>query len=164
MLLDVLDQDEIFRDELKNHLAINSLYSFPSKALKVQTEIYICRDENFQIFQCRHGCLVFYTHMVYVIVVWYIILCLFQAKSKAPKTEAHIANLQFLHSYLTYIRLTKTVERNLLMVDSLKKNFPAVMLQSNLSETSQSVAGSSSKKVTKPEDLVRIYDIILQVR
>ena len=168
MLLDVLDQDEIFKGKLKNHLAINSIYSFPSKALKVQTEIYICRDENFQIFQCRHGCLVAYGicnyHMVYVIVVWYIILCLFQAKSKAPKTEAHKANVQFLHSYLTYIRLTKTVERNLLMVDSLKKNFPVVMLQSNLSETSQTTAGSSSKKVTKPEDLVRIYDIILQVR
>ena len=75
-----------------------------------------------------------------------------------------MATLQFLHSYLTYIRLTKTVERNLLMVDSLKSNFPTVLLQSNYSESSQSAAGSSSKKITKPEDLVRIYDIILQVQ
>ena len=101
--------------------------------------------------------------------VFFLVFChnrriFFQGKSKVPKTEAHTANLQFLHSYLTYIRLTKTVERNLLMVDSLKGNFPAIMLQSNFSETSQSTAGSSSKKITKPEDLVRIYDIILQVR
>lgn len=86
-----------------------------------------------------------------------------QGKSKAPKTEAHLANLEFLHSYLVYIRLTKTVERNLLMVDSLKSNFPRVLLQSNYGEGSQSGTGSSSKKITKPEDLVRIYDIILQV-
>ena len=50
------------------------------------------------------------------------------------------------------------------MVDSLKSNFPTVLLQSNYSESSQSAAGSSSKKITKPEDLVRIYDIILQVQ
>ncbi|XP_028395566.1 signal recognition particle subunit SRP68-like [Dendronephthya gigantea] len=85
-----------------------------------------------------------------------------QGKSKAPKTEAHLANLEFLHSYLVYIRLTKTVERNLLMVDSLKSNFPRVLLQSNYTDGSQSGTGSSSKKITKPEDLVRIYDIILQ--
>ena len=50
------------------------------------------------------------------------------------------------------------------MVDSLKNNFPAVLLQSNYSESSQGSAGTSSKKITKPEDLVRIYDIMLQVR
>lgn len=83
-----------------------------------------------------------------------------QGKSKVPKTEAHLASLQFLHSYLTYIRLTKTIERNLLMVESLKSNFPLVLLQSSRSDASQT--GTSSKKVTKPEDLVRIYDIILQ--
>jgi hypothetical protein len=49
------------------------------------------------------------------------------------------------------------------MVDSLKSNFPKMLLQSNYSESSQSTTGGSSKRITKPEDLIRIYDIILQV-
>lgn len=76
---------------------------------------------------------------------------------RSQKTESQIANLQFLYTYISHIRLTKTIERNLLMAESMKTNLP-----SRLQERGD-VDNSQSKKITKPEDLVRIYDIILQV-
>ena len=67
-----------------------------------------------------------------------------------------MANVQFLHTYISHIRLSKTIERNLLMAESMKAN-----LSSRLQETGD--AEATQGKATKPEDLVRIYDIILQV-
>lgn len=82
-------------------------------------------------------------------------------KTRSQKTETQIGNMQFLHIYITYIRLSKTVERNLLMAESMKSNLPAVLQNSVEEVTAES--GSAAKKISKPEDLVRIYDIILQV-
>lgn len=58
------------------------------------------------------------------------------------------SNLILLFSYLTWTRITKTIERNLLMLDSYKASL-------NKEETKGS-------KNTKPQDIVRLYDIILQ--
>lgn len=81
-------------------------------------------------------------------------------KMRSQKTEAQIGNMQFLHIYITYIRLSKTVERNLLMAESMKSSLPA-NLQNSVDEVPAEAA--PGKKIAKPEDLVRIYDIILQV-
>ena len=82
-------------------------------------------------------------------------------KIRSHKTETQIGNMQFLHVYISYIRLSKTVERNLLMAESMKRNLPPV-LQTSVGEVTVE-SGPSSRKISKPEDLVRIYDIILQV-
>ncbi|GFY53081.1 signal recognition particle subunit SRP68 [Trichonephila inaurata madagascariensis] len=66
------------------------------------------------------------------------------------RSEAAHSSLIFLQSYLTYIRLSKTVERNLLFIESLKENM-----------NSPEVA-VDGKKITKPQDLVRPYEIIIQ--
>lgn len=60
-------------------------------------------------------------------------------------------SLSYLHSYLIYIRLSKTIERNLLLIKSLKKN-----LEQNLDNN------SDGKKSVKPQDLIRPYEIIIQ--
>ncbi|KFM65959.1 Signal recognition particle protein, partial [Stegodyphus mimosarum] len=67
------------------------------------------------------------------------------------RSEAVHSSLAYLHSYLTYIRLSKTVERNLLFIESLRQNMG--------SSLDLSLDG---KKVTKPQDLVRPYEIIIQ--
>jgi signal recognition particle subunit SRP68 len=61
-----------------------------------------------------------------------------------------LSNQHYLHSYLMYIRLSKTVERNLLMIDKLKQYLPGKPVP-------------EGHKITKPQDLVRLYDIIIQV-
>ena len=78
---------------------------------------------------------------------------------RSQKSEAQTGNMQFLHNYVSYIRLSKTVERNLLMAESMKSNLPAI-LQNSVEE----MPVETGRRSSKPEDLVRIYDIILQVR
>lgn len=80
-------------------------------------------------------------------------------KTRSQKTEAQIGNMQFLHVYITFIRLSKTVERNLLMAESMKISLPT-NLQNSVEDVPAEIG--SGKKIAKPEDLVRIYDIILQ--
>jgi hypothetical protein len=53
-----------------------------------------------------------------------------------------------LFFYLTFLRLNKTVERNLLMVSTFEKNLGKA---------------DENMKITKPQDIVRLYDIIIQV-
>ncbi|KAG8190077.1 hypothetical protein JTE90_023049 [Oedothorax gibbosus] len=76
-----------------------------------------------------------------------------EMKDQAAKgrSEAVQSSLAFLQSYLTYIRLSKTVERNLLFIESLKNNMGG-----------SSEAAADGKRVTKPQDLVRPYEIIIQ--
>lgn len=59
--------------------------------------------------------------------------------------DGQISSLQHLYSYVTYIRLTKTVERNLLLVDSLRRHL-----------------NQEGKKGSKPQDLIRMYESIIQ--
>ena len=85
-------------------------------------------------------------------------------KQRSQKGEGQIPATQFLHTYLTYIRLTKTIERNLLLAESLKANLPSNNVGGGASSgATGSSSSSNNKKVTKPQDLIRIYDIILQV-
>lgn len=84
-------------------------------------------------------------------------------KLRSQKTETQVGNMQFLHTYITFIRLSKTVERNLLMAESMKTSLPATLLLHSVEEGTSPEAGPSGRKTAKPEDLVRMYDTILQV-
>ncbi|XP_065112054.1 signal recognition particle subunit SRP68 [Paramisgurnus dabryanus] len=60
-----------------------------------------------------------------------------------------VSNLQYLHSYLTYIKLWTVVKRNESM---------AHVLQAKLKEPQT----DENKRGPRPQDLIRLYDIILQ--
>ncbi|XP_034045228.1 signal recognition particle subunit SRP68 [Thalassophryne amazonica] len=75
-----------------------------------------------------------------------------EAKQRERSSEGDsgkVSNLQFLHSYLTYIKLCTLVKRN----DSM-----AHTLQAKLKETQ----ADENKRGPRPQDLIRLYDIILQ--
>ncbi|XP_022780603.1 signal recognition particle subunit SRP68-like [Stylophora pistillata] len=78
-------------------------------------------------------------------------------KLRSQKLETQTGNMQFLHNYVTFIRLSKTIERTLLMAESMKGSLPAV-----LQNAAEEITVDSVKRLSKPEDLVRIYDIIMQ--
>lgn len=68
--------------------------------------------------------------------------------------------MEFLLSYISFIRLSKTINRNLLMADSFKTALEG-------EEDAQMEQGHSAQggkgRATKPDDLIRLYDILLQV-
>ncbi|KAL1006054.1 hypothetical protein UPYG_G00067270 [Umbra pygmaea] len=74
-----------------------------------------------------------------------------EAKQRERSEEAggKVSNLQFLHSYLTYIKLWTVVKRNESM---------AHVLQAKLKEAKP----DDNKRGARPQDLIRLYDIILQ--
>ncbi|XP_056265620.1 signal recognition particle subunit SRP68 [Pseudoliparis swirei] len=79
-----------------------------------------------------------------------------ELKSEAKQRErgsegdgGKVSNLQFLHSYLTYIKLCTLVKRNESMAHTL---------QAKLKEPE----ADESKRGARPQDLIRLYDIILQ--
>lgn len=69
--------------------------------------------------------------------------------SRPGNDSSKLTGLQYLHTYLAYERLTKTIDRTLLMITTLKEN---LMGSSNPSGT----------KAAKPQDLIRLYDVIIQ--
>uniref|UniRef100_A0A8C0LYW2 Signal recognition particle subunit SRP68 n=1 Tax=Canis lupus familiaris TaxID=9615 RepID=A0A8C0LYW2_CANLF len=60
-----------------------------------------------------------------------------------------VSNLQYLHSYLTYIKLSTAIRRNENMAKGLQKAL-------------QQQPEDESKRSPRPQDLIRLYDIILQ--
>ncbi|ESO89021.1 hypothetical protein LOTGIDRAFT_106123, partial [Lottia gigantea] len=68
---------------------------------------------------------------------------------RGQAVEGKISNNHYLHTYLSFIKLTKTIERNLILIECAKENLPGVQVDDN-------------KKITKPQDMVRLYDIIIQ--
>ncbi|KAG8519383.1 Signal recognition particle subunit SRP68 [Galemys pyrenaicus] len=61
-----------------------------------------------------------------------------------------VSNLQYLHSYLTYIKLSTAIKRNESMAEGLQE----ALLQQRPED--------DSKRCPRPQDLIRLYDIILQ--
>ena len=79
---------------------------------------------------------------------------------RSHKTEAHVANMEFLLSYISFIRLSKTIDRNLLMVESRRSQLEG----EDDGQMEQGLAAQKGEvKATKPDDLVRLYDTLLQV-
>uniref|UniRef100_A0A3Q3RE31 Signal recognition particle subunit SRP68 n=1 Tax=Monopterus albus TaxID=43700 RepID=A0A3Q3RE31_MONAL len=75
-----------------------------------------------------------------------------EAKQRERSSDADsgkVSNLQFLHSYLTYIKLCTLVKRNESMAHTL---------QAKLKEPES----DENKRGPRPQDLIRLYDIILQ--
>ncbi|XP_067006030.1 signal recognition particle subunit SRP68 [Anabrus simplex] len=70
-------------------------------------------------------------------------------KSRAG-TGGPVSSIQYLLSYLTYIRLTRTIQRNLLMVEAAK----SALADKNENPT--------EGRKARPQDLTRLYEIILQ--
>uniref|UniRef100_A0A672L9J9 Signal recognition particle subunit SRP68 n=1 Tax=Sinocyclocheilus grahami TaxID=75366 RepID=A0A672L9J9_SINGR len=60
-----------------------------------------------------------------------------------------VSNLQYLHSYLTYIKLWTVVRRNESMAHALQAKLKEPQTDEN-------------KRGPRPQDLIRLYDIILQ--
>ncbi|KAI5698422.1 hypothetical protein M8J75_006600 [Diaphorina citri] len=72
--------------------------------------------------------------------------------SKNRTQGSGLSSLQYLHSYLMYIRLERTIQRNLLLAQQAKDNL----------KTAGNGQQPSEGKKTRPQDLVRLYEIILQ--
>ncbi|XP_062402350.1 signal recognition particle subunit SRP68 [Sardina pilchardus] len=73
-----------------------------------------------------------------------------KTRERASDSEGgKVSNLQYLHSYLTYIKLWTVVKRNESMAHTL---------QAKLKEPQT----DESKRGPRPQDLIRLYDIILQ--
>ncbi|XP_066263873.1 signal recognition particle subunit SRP68-like [Branchiostoma lanceolatum] len=69
--------------------------------------------------------------------------------ARAAQAEGKTSQLGYLLTYLTYIRNTITIERNLLMAETVKASLSPG-------------AAIDGRRAAKPQDLVRLYDIILQ--
>ncbi|KAM3865495.1 signal recognition particle subunit SRP68 [Diretmus argenteus] len=70
-------------------------------------------------------------------------------RERGSDADSKVSNLQFLHSYLTYIKLCTVVKRNESMAHTL---------QAKLKEPQ----ADEDKRGPRPQDLIRLYDIILQ--
>uniref|UniRef100_A0A3B4ACI1 Uncharacterized protein n=1 Tax=Periophthalmus magnuspinnatus TaxID=409849 RepID=A0A3B4ACI1_9GOBI len=69
-------------------------------------------------------------------------------RERGSEESGKVSNMQFLHSYLTYIKLCTLVKRNESMAHTL---------QAKLKEPQ-----TDEKRGPRPQDLIRLYDIILQ--
>lgn len=65
-------------------------------------------------------------------------------KKRSQKSEVLCANLQSLLDYLTHTKLTHAMNRSLLLIETMREP-------------------PRGGKVAKPEEFVRVYDILLQV-
>jgi len=74
-------------------------------------------------------------------------------KSKG-QSDGQVSSLNFLHSYVTYLRQMMTVERNQLILEEMKCSLPQPDGTAN--------PLTDGKKPSKPQDLVRLYEIIIQ--
>uniref|UniRef100_A0A8B9IG89 Signal recognition particle subunit SRP68 n=1 Tax=Anser cygnoides TaxID=8845 RepID=A0A8B9IG89_ANSCY len=74
-----------------------------------------------------------------------------QREHSLESDSGKVSNIQYLHSYLTYIKLSTAIKRNESMAKSLQK----ALLQQQRSE-------EDGKRAARPQDLIRLYDIILQ--
>ncbi|KAM4604042.1 signal recognition particle subunit SRP68 [Polymixia lowei] len=75
-----------------------------------------------------------------------------EAKQRERGSDADsgkVSNVQFLHSYLTYIKLCTVVKRNESMAHTLQAKLKEPQTDDN-------------RRGTRPQDLIRLYDIILQ--
>lgn len=70
-----------------------------------------------------------------------------------------VPGILYLLAYLKYIRLIRTIERNLLLVQLAKQSLDGSQQQQQQAEGKQQL--EMNKKV-RPQDLTRLYEIILQ--
>lgn len=73
-------------------------------------------------------------------------------KSRSQSGSGPVSSMHYFLSYLMHIRLTRTIQRNLLMADAVKEALKKEKPES----------GASEGRRTRPQDLTRLYEIILQ--
>ncbi|XP_020858292.1 signal recognition particle subunit SRP68 isoform X2 [Phascolarctos cinereus] len=73
-----------------------------------------------------------------------------QRENSLDGESGKVSNLQYLHSYLTFIKLSTAIKRN----ESMAKGLQKALLQQQPED--------DSKRSPRPQDLIRLYDIILQ--
>ncbi|KAJ1535483.1 signal recognition particle subunit srp68 [Nowakowskiella sp. JEL0078] len=79
------------------------------------------------------------------------------AKVKSSKSDETTAHLNFVFAYITFNRLQKTMQRNLLLIEATKAKLTA----GSTGSVSAKEGGIFTKK-PKGEDIIRLYDGILQ--
>lgn len=76
-------------------------------------------------------------------------------KLRSLTTGQTIAGVQNLIAYLSYIRYSRTIQRNLCLVEQAKLHFDDPNQKNKCDKTTES-------KRVRPQDLARLYEIILQ--
>lgn len=76
-------------------------------------------------------------------------------KLRSISSGQTVSGVQYLLTYLSYIRLNHTLQRNLCLVEQAKANFEDPNQKPNTDI-------SNSGKRVRPQDLTRLYEIILQ--
>ncbi|KAI9207827.1 uncharacterized protein BJ171DRAFT_596257 [Polychytrium aggregatum] len=71
-------------------------------------------------------------------------------KIKSSKSDENSRNLQLLFSYVAFNRLRITIDRNLLLIEILKQKL----------RDQERRGGKPDKKSVKPEEIVKLYEII----
>ena len=71
-------------------------------------------------------------------------------------------HIQAILEYLSHIKLTHAIHRNLLLLRLMKARSEAAHLRMGVASTEG--GKMLSGKAAKPEEFVRVYDILLQVR
>eukprot|EP01104_Vermistella_antarctica_P007054 TRINITY_DN1779_c0_g2_i1.p1 TRINITY_DN1779_c0_g2~~TRINITY_DN1779_c0_g2_i1.p1 ORF type:complete len:609 (+),score=196.16 TRINITY_DN1779_c0_g2_i1:31-1857(+) len=74
-------------------------------------------------------------------------------KKSAKKLEAQLQNVRFLQRYIAHLRLQRVIERNRLLVVSLKRRLRRHGVPSQ---------ARTPGKPSKPDDLVRLYETLIQ--
>lgn len=75
-------------------------------------------------------------------------------KLRSLTTGQTVSGVQYLLAYLSYIRHSRTLQRNLCLVDQAKANFD--------DPNQKTEVGVGEGKRVRPQDLTRLYEIILQ--
>jgi len=71
-------------------------------------------------------------------------------RNRQQTNQGPVSSMHFLHTYLTFIKCNKVIDRNLVMINEMKKVL------------SGEVVIEKGKKPVKPQDLVRLFENIIQ--
>ena len=74
---------------------------------------------------------------------------------KSAKTVENEATLTFLSQYVSFLKVTRTVERNTLMTDAAEARFEG-------KAQAAATGDEASKKPPRPEDLAKLYENLIQ--
>lgn len=80
-------------------------------------------------------------------------------KLRQPDTNMPVTGIQYLLAYLSYIRLMRTLERNMYLVAQAKQSLDDT---NNVVATGSGGGGGDGGKKVRPQDLTRLYEIISQ--
>ena len=85
-------------------------------------------------------------------VLMYIMSSITEQGPKGQKNESTISSLKFVYTYLSFLRHSLTIDRNLVIIESLKSRLPTLI----------EGKAPNKGKATKPEDLIKMYDATVQ--